>query len=151
MQLTKNKTKTNQDKNLDHMRHLLTIIAISLVAALNAEALTPIAGLVTTGAAITLASSTTSKGKKKKHKKVNNRKKKKTSKKKKYRVSRYYEMGYDDGYDDGYNDGADGGAYEDDFYPSTRLRGKARCDYLEGYTEGYDDGFIDGRADYTGC
>ena len=115
------------------MRHLLTIIAISLVAALNAEALTPIASLVTTGAAITLASSTTSKGKKKK-----------------YRVSRYYEMGYDDGYDDGYNDGVDGGAYEDDFYPSTRLRGKARCDYLEGYTDGYDDGFIDGRADYTG-
>ena len=75
---------------------------------------------------------------------------KKTSKKKKYRASRYYEMGYDDGYDDGYNDGVDGGAYEDDFYPSTRLRGKARCDYLEGYTEGYDDGFIDGRADYTG-
>ena len=109
--------------------------------------LTPIAGLVTTGAAITLASSTTSKGKKKKHKKGNNRKKKKkTSKKKKYRASRYYEMGYDDGY----NDGVDGGAYEDDFYPSTRLRGKARCDYLEGYTEGYDDGFIDGRADYTG-
>ena len=111
------------------MRHLLTIIAISLVAALNAEALTPIASLVTTGAAITLASSTTSKGKKKKHKKVNNRKKKN---------------------DDGYNDGVDGGAYEDDFYPSTRLRGKARCDYLEGYTDGYDDGFIDGRADYTG-
>ena len=132
------------------MRHLLTIIAISLVAALNAEVLTPIAGLVTTGADITLASSTTSKGKKKKHRKGNNRKKKKTSKKKKYRTSRYYEMGYDDGYDDGYNDGVDGGAYEDDFYPSTRLRGKARCDYLEGYTEGYDDGFIDGRADYTG-
>ena len=51
------------------MRHLLTIIAISLVAALNAEALTPIASLVTTGAAITLASSTTSKGKKKKTRK----------------------------------------------------------------------------------
>ena len=45
-------------------------------------------------------------------------------------MSRYYEM--------------------DDFNPSTRLSGKARCDYLGGYTEGYDDGYIDGWTDYTG-
>ena len=58
-------------------------------------------------------------------------------------MSRYYEMGYDDGYYDGYYNGVYGEAYEDDFNPSTRLSGKARCDYLGGYTEGYG-------TDYTG-
>ena len=53
------------------------------------------------------------------------------------------------GHGEAADDGADGGAYEDDFYPQTKLlKGKARQEYLEGYTDGYDDGFIDGRADH---
>ena len=132
--------------SLHHMKHLLYVIIINLIIGLNADAIAPTFASPLSGTSITHASSKSTKGKKKKRKRKSTGKRT-TTKRKASRMSKYYEIGYEDGYDDGYNDGIDCCAYEDDFFPQTTLRGKARQQYLEGYTDGYDDGFIDGQAD----